>query len=847
MATPEQLRRRGRWTVVVAIVLAALSLGAVIAYADQVIPDGDIVTSGDQSNKDLGTVAPGAVLTPKTSFTLSCNGTHHVDLGQSVSLTFTLAGSTVPSGGALSATNASIGPIPASWPDDNSGCSPTPTPIQDNGDSTITITAPAVPGSYSYTVKWNSSVGSPDVTGTVQVVYSLTVVAADTTPPTLHLPADITAEATSGAGAVVSFTATADDANPAHPAVGCSPASGSTFALGATTVNCSATDAAGNTSNGSFKVSVVDTTAPSLTLPSDMTVEATSPSGAVVSFAASASDLVDGAVPVGCSPASGTTFGLGTTTVNCSATDAAGNAVHGSFEVSVVDTTAPSLSLPSDIIVEATGPAGAAASYTASALDQVDGPVAVSCSPASGSTFALGTTTVNCSATDAAGNTGQGSFKVSVVDTTPPLLAVPSAMTLEATGPSGAVATFAASASDLVDGSVAVVCVPASGSTFQLGDTTVACSATDAAGNPGHGYFMVTVVDTTAPTLTLPSNMTVEATGPSGAVVPFTASASDLVDGAVPVGCSPASGSPFALGATTVNCSATDVHGNTTSGSFMVTVEDTTSPALTLPSNMTVEATGPSGAAVSFTASASDLVSGSVPITCSPASGSTFALGATTVNCSATDAHGNTAQGSFKITVVDTTPPALNLPADIVTTAPGNSQKIVTYSASATDVVDGPVAITCTPASGSSFPVGVTTVNCSATDANGNTAHGSFKVTVTYGFKGFFQPVDNLPTVNSVKAGSSVPLKFSLSGNQGMTIFAPGSPASATMTCGGSDPVDVVEEIATPGSSGLSYDPTTDQYIYVWKTEKAWAGTCRQLVVKLADGSSQKANFKLTR
>jgi hypothetical protein len=67
------------------------------------------------------------------------------------------------------------------------------------------------------------------------------------------------------------------------------------------------------------------------------------------------------------------------------------------------------------------------------------------------------------------------------------------------------------------------------------------------------------------------------------------------------------------------------------------------------------------------------------------------------------------------------------------------------------------------------------------------------------------------------------------------------------MACGGSDPLDVVEEIATPGSSGLSYDPTTDQYIYVWKTEKAWAGTCRQLVVKLADGTSQKANFKLTR
>jgi hypothetical protein len=91
------------------------------------------------------------------------------------------------------------------------------------------------------------------------------VVILDTTPPTLHLPSDITGvEATSGSGAVVTYTATSDDITPDHPAVTCDMPSGSTFALGTTVVNCSATDAANNTATGSFSVTVEDTTAPTL-------------------------------------------------------------------------------------------------------------------------------------------------------------------------------------------------------------------------------------------------------------------------------------------------------------------------------------------------------------------------------------------------------------------------------------------------------------------------------------------------------------------------------------------------------------------------------------------------------
>ena len=113
-----------------------------------------------------------------------------------------------------------------------------------------------------------------------------------------------------------------------------------------------------------------------------------------------------------------------------------------------------------------------------------------------------------------------------------------------------------------------------------------------------------------------------------------------------------------------------------------------------------------------------------------------------------------------------------------------------------------------------------------------------------YTFTGFFQPVDNLPTFNVVKAGSAVPVKFSLHGNQGLDIFATGYPGvSGVITCGSSSLEDVIEETVVAGSSSLTYDASSDQYVYVWKTSTAWATSCRQLVVKLKNGTEHRANF----
>lgn len=191
-----------------------------------------------------------------------------------------------------------------------------------------------------------------------------------------------------------------------------------------------------------------------------------------------------------------------------------------------------------------------------------------------------------------------------------------------------------------------------------VGALTIGLSATNDGGT-GTGTLTINVVDNIPPVITAPSTVTAEATSASGAAVTFTATANDSISGTVPVVATPASGSTFPLGISSVSLSATDAAGNIATQTLLVSVVDTTPPTLTVPANITAEATSASGAVVSFSATATDLVTASPAITYSVAPGSTFPLGATTVNVTATDAAGNVAKGSFTVTVVDTTPPAV--------------------------------------------------------------------------------------------------------------------------------------------------------------------------------------------
>ena len=302
---------------------------------------------------------------------------------------------------------------------------------------------------------------------------------------------------------------------------------------------------------------------------------------------------------------------------------------------------------------------------------------------------AAGTFTGTLTLTDITGNAVTKTFTVTVggaSDTTAPVITIGGNLTVEASGPGGAVVNFTATASDDKDGTVAVTTSRASGSTFPVGITTVTATAHDAAGNVATKTFTVTVTDSVKPVLSLPANITLEATSASGAAATFSASATDNVDGSVAVTLSNASGSNFALGTTTVTATATDRSGNTATGSFTVTVRDTVAPVVTTPANITAEATSAAGATVNFAASVFDV--GGATLSYSKAPGSVFPLGTTTVTVTATDAAGNTSVAKmFTVTVRDTTKPVFTaLSTNAPTLWPPNHKMVaVTVSGTATD------------------------------------------------------------------------------------------------------------------------------------------------------------------
>ena len=191
-------------------------------------------------------------------------------------------------------------------------------------------------------------------------------------------------------------------------------------------------------------------------------------------------------------------------------------------------------------------------------------------------------------------------------------------------------------------------------------------------------------------------------------------------------------------------------------------------------------------------------------------------------------------------------------------TTPQNVAKSITLTGSDVDGDALTSAIVSSPSHGSLSGTPPNVTYTPATDYTGgdsftfkvndgrvDSAPAIVSVTVSggYNFSGFFQPVDNLPTFNMTKAGSAIPVKFSLGGNQGLDILAAGYPKSQTIPCDSTAPVDGIEQTVAAGGSSLSYDSTSGLYTYVWKTDKSWVGTCRQLVVTLKDGTAHRANF----
>ena len=324
------------------LAFAAVLAIAGIASADTVRADGDALTPGSQTMVDLGEVAPSTQLTVPVSFELVCGSETHLDPGQSVGITVSVT-SAAPGGQINDVTPASIGPVPDGWTADGQAC-PFPTPTLRTGTaSLVTITAPAAPNvGYIYTIGYARSVspaGADDTNalrGTTSVSFRLAVVA--NTAPVLTVPAEATVEGDRAAGWTAAYPGVSaiDAEDDPDPVPACSPAAGEALPLGTTTVSCSVADSGGRSDTGSFVVTVVDTTAPSIAVADDQTVTTEDPAGIVLAYDAPVvADVVDPAPVVACDPPVGAVIPVGVTTVTCTATDASGNAAVSSFDVTV--------------------------------------------------------------------------------------------------------------------------------------------------------------------------------------------------------------------------------------------------------------------------------------------------------------------------------------------------------------------------------------------------------------------------------------------------------------------------------------------------------------------------------
>ncbi|HEY0544736.1 MAG TPA: immunoglobulin-like domain-containing protein [Pyrinomonadaceae bacterium] len=540
---------------------------------------------------------------------------------------------------------------------------------------------------------------------------------------TIDCPADISVPHDAGqASATVSYPAPTTGGSNCGP-VSCSKASGTSFAVGTTIVLCTA----GTDTECSFAVTVEDNVNPTISCPSDINATEDTPGSgiATVTYTTPSASDDSGSVSVSCDRPSGSSFPVGTTTVTCTAADAGGNEATCSFDVNVTGTGTCDLHCPADLVVDINnGACGTIVNYPAPAATNCG---TVHSSPASGTFFNVGVTTVTVTTT-----AGQScDFTVTVREHTPPVVVAPAPAS--ATADANCMATvpdFVAglNASDNCTDSDFLIVVqnPAAGTQVTgAGPHNVAITVTDASNNSTTVNTTFTLNDVTPPVITVngANPLTVEchsaftdpgATAHDACAGDFAATASSNVNANVP-------------GSYTITYTASDPSGNAaTPVTRTVVVVDTLAPVITVngANPMTVECH------TTFTdpgATASDACAGTVPVT---ASGTVDANtpGTYTITYTASDGNGHTTTATRTVNVVDTLAP-------VITINGANPMTVECHTgftdpgATAVDSCAGNRPVTVTGSVNANVP-GTYTLTYTASDGNGHTTTATRTVNV---------------------------------------------------------------------------------------------------------------------
>lgn len=891
------------------MVATALTFGGIMssAKADTVEADGDTVTAGLQTTRNLGTVAPGATTTADVSFQLQCATKKHVDDGQSVILTFNSSGSTTPVGGSLSASQANIGNVsgsdpgmPASWPEDGSDCPGSPL-ILSGSVSTVSVTAPTASGIYTYIAKYivelNPAPGSDDsssITGSApSVTFTLTVAApSDTTAPETTITAG-PAPLVNIATATFAFTSSesgstfACSLDGATEAPCTSPKTYTGLGDGSHTFNVRATDGAGNPdASAASSAWTVDTTAPntSITAGPGPLVNTT---GATFLFTSTEADStfacsLDGTDEASCSsPVSYTGLAQGSHTFSVRAFDEAGNADSTAASSTwTVDSLAPETTITANPAAVA-NTTSAAFSFTSSEASStfacsLDGGALAACSsPQSYTDLGQGSHTFAVNAVDAAGNadTSPASFYWTV-DSIPPSVSTPDLVSASDSGlanddnktnddtPTLAGVAEPGSTVELLRNGTVVASGTAAALTGAWEFTTAALAdgthsfvgrATDAAANVASSDALIVVVDKTAPGITYFSRTAPNAAGWNNTDVTVVWNCSDSTSG--PTSLTVSTTVSAEAGGQSATGTCTDLAGNSASDTTGTDINiDKTAPTVAYTSaSPAANGAGWNNTDVTATFTATDGLSGFTGASLTrtgTAVTSTEGIDVTVTSPAFTDLAGNTVAAGA----------ATSAAYDIDKTAPGNIQFVggpvaggeyyfgtVPAAPGSCTADDALSLVSSCSISGYSNTVGTQTMRATAEDNAGN----SDSVTRSYSvlgwtLKGFYQPVDMGGIVNLVKPGSTVPLKFeAFAGPTELTALTTVASFKVAQAHCGTTPGsgDDIEQYST-GSTTLRYDTTGGQFIQNWQVPKVPANTCFKLTLTLADSSSAAAYFR---
>jgi gliding motility-associated-like protein len=595
----------------------------------------------------------------------------------------------------------------------------TPTTTDDCTVASVTNDAPTTFLLGTTTVTWTVRDASGNTETTTQKVTVL-----DTMNPTIVAPIDVTvtANSTCAATAVVLGTPTTADNCSVASITNDAPA---TFPLGTTTVTWTIVDGSGNTATATQLVKVVDRTAPIIIAANNIT--------AVANVKCTATGIVLGAPTTSdnCSIANVTNdapvaFPIGVTTVTWTITDGSGNTATATQTVTVTDAIKPSITAPTDLVVNANNSC-VAFNVNLGTANTADNCSVVSVTNDAPNTFLLGTTTVTWTVVDNKGNSATAIQTVTVVDVTNPTIVAPSAININMNSGCEATGVVLGTPVALDNCTVAIITNNAP-SAFPIGTTTVTWTVTDESGNKGTATQLVLVKDTTLPTISAPVNIvkTLGSGCTAAGIVLGTPVAAD--------NCSVASVTNngltiYPIGVTTVTWTVTDASGNVATATQTVTIIDSIIPTIKAPAAVVVSANN-NCFGLNVDLGYPNLLDNCSFITVTNDAPPTFPLGNTTVTWTVSDASGNSATATQLVTVNDTTPPTIFVPKPITVNSNSDSCTATNVVLDKPDAFDNCSSIVITNNAPLVYLLGANVVTWTATDVAGNTSTVDQTITV---------------------------------------------------------------------------------------------------------------------